>query len=132
MCPPPLKEYYLNFFLITFHLDSHGTTDIKPETLSGVRTGNGTPHDGYNRRGFAHVRANRKEYIFMQRQGKSLHVYWSGAKGLYPARAYTTLVVLVTLKIHYLDTVHKSINIHNKYMIDIYALILNKRNRILH
>ena len=53
---------------MTFHLDSHGTTDIKQEMLTGVRTGNGTPHDEYNKRGIAHVRTNRKDDIFMQRR----------------------------------------------------------------
>ena len=43
------------------------TTDIKPEMLSGVQTGNGTPHDKHNIRGIAHVRTNRKDNIFMQR-----------------------------------------------------------------
>ena len=51
-----------------FHLDSRRTTVIKPEMLSGVQTGNGTPHDKYNKRGIAHVRTNRKDDIFMQRQ----------------------------------------------------------------
>ena len=36
--------------------------------LSGVQTGNGTPHDKYNMRGIAHVRTNRKDDIFMQRR----------------------------------------------------------------
>ena len=31
------------------HLDSCMTTDIKPDMLSGVQTGNGIPHDRYNR-----------------------------------------------------------------------------------
>ena len=53
---------------MTSHLNSHGTTDIKPEMLSGVQTGNGTPHDEYNIRGIAHVRTNRKDNIFMQRR----------------------------------------------------------------
>ena len=39
--PPHFWEYYLNFFLMTSHLNSHRTTDIKPEMLSGVQTGNG-------------------------------------------------------------------------------------------
>ena len=46
------------FFLMTSHLNSQGTTDIKPEMLSGVQTGNGTPHDKYNIHGIAHVRTN--------------------------------------------------------------------------
>ena len=55
-------------FLMTSHLNSHRTADIKPEMLSGVQTGNGTPHDKYNIRGIAHARTNRKYNIFMQRQ----------------------------------------------------------------
>ena len=51
---------------MTFHLDSHKTTDIKPEMLSGVQTGNGTPHGKYNIRGIA--RTNRKDNIFGQRR----------------------------------------------------------------
>ena len=38
---------------MTSHLNSHRTTDIQPEMLSGVQTGNGTPHDKYNIRGIA-------------------------------------------------------------------------------
>ena len=53
---------------MTSHLNSHGTTDIKPEMLSGLQTGNRTPHDKYNIRGIAHVRTNRKDDIFMQRR----------------------------------------------------------------
>ena len=51
---------------MTSHLNSHGTIDIKPEMLSGVQTGNGTPHDKYNIHGIAHGRTNRKD-IFVQR-----------------------------------------------------------------
>ena len=53
---------------MTAYLKSHRTTDIKPEMLSGVQTGNGTPHDKYNIRGIAHARTNRKDNIFMQRR----------------------------------------------------------------
>ena len=53
---------------MTSPLNSHGTTDIKPEMLSGVQTGNGAPHDKYNIRGIAHVWTNRKDDIFMQRR----------------------------------------------------------------
>ena len=61
----------------------HTTTDVKPDVLSGVQTGNGIPHDRYNIRGIAHVRTNRKDDIFMQRRlGQILHVYWSGGRGL--------------------------------------------------
>ena len=53
---------------MTSHLDSHKTTDIKSEMISGVRTGNGTLHGKYNIRGIAQVRTNRKDDIFMQRR----------------------------------------------------------------
>ena len=49
----------LNFFG-TSHLDTHTTTDCKPEMLSGVQTGNGIPHYKYN--------GNRKDDIFNKRQ----------------------------------------------------------------
>ena len=52
---------------MTSHLNSHRTTDIIPEMLSGVQTGNGTPHEEYNIRGIAHVGTNRKDDIFMLR-----------------------------------------------------------------
>ena len=51
----PLKRILPEFFLMTSHLNSHRTTDIKPEMLSGVQTGNGTPHDKYNIHGIAHA-----------------------------------------------------------------------------
>ena len=66
--PPPLRRISPEIFLMTSHLNSHRTTDIKPEMLSGVQTGNGTPHDKYNIRGIAHARTNRKDDIFMQRR----------------------------------------------------------------
>ena len=53
---------------MTSHLDSHKTTDIKTETLSGVKTGNGTLHGKYSIRGIAHARTNRKDDIFMRRR----------------------------------------------------------------
>ena len=63
--PPHLKQYYLKSFLMTSHLNSNGTTDIKLEMLLGVQTRNGTPHDKYNIRGIAHVCTNRKDDILM-------------------------------------------------------------------
>ena len=62
---------------MTSHLNSHRTTDIKPEMLSGVQTRKGTPHDKYNIHGIVHARTNRKDDIF-----KTLHVYWSEVNGL--------------------------------------------------
>ena len=53
---------------MTSHFNSHRTTDIKPEMLSGVQNGNETPHDKYNILGIALVRTNRKDNIFRQRQ----------------------------------------------------------------
>ena len=65
---PQLKRTLPTIFLMTSHLNSHGTTDIKPEMLSGVQTGNGTPHDKYNIRRIAHVCKSRKDDMFMQRR----------------------------------------------------------------
>ena len=53
---------------MTSHLDSFGTTDIKPEMLSGVQTGNGTAHEKYDIPGIAHACTSRKDDIFMQGQ----------------------------------------------------------------
>ena len=53
---------------MTSHLDSYKATDNKLEMLSGVQTGNGTPHGKYNIRSIAHALTNRKDNIFMQRQ----------------------------------------------------------------
>ena len=60
---------------MTFHLDSHRTAHIKPEMLSGVQAGNGTPHDKGYIRGIAHVRKNRKDDIFMQRRLVQSFIY---------------------------------------------------------
>ena len=60
------------------------------------------PHDRYDIRSIAHERTNRKDDIFMQRrQGQIFICILEWRQGtykksrLYPARAYTTLVVLV-------------------------------------
>ena len=80
----------------TPHLDSHSTTDPKPEILSAVLTGNRIPLDGRNVSGIMHVPVCRKDDIFKQRR-----LYHSGVGGgitfrrVYPARAYSTVVVLV-------------------------------------
>ena len=47
---------------MTYHLDSHGTTDIKLGMLSGVQTGNGIKHVEYDLRGIVH--AYRKDDFF--------------------------------------------------------------------
>ena len=60
---------------MTFHLNSHGTTDIKPKMLSGVQTGNGIQHDEYNMRGITHVNAYRKDDILMQRRLLKSFIY---------------------------------------------------------
>ena len=40
---------------MTSNFDSHTTTDVKPEILSGVKTRNGIPHDKYSICGIAHM-----------------------------------------------------------------------------
>ena len=77
---------------MTSHLNSQRTTDIKPEMLSGVQTGNGTPHDKYDIRSIAQARKNRKDDIFMQRRlVQTLHLYWGGARDLFIDEAHTAL-----------------------------------------
>ena len=84
--------------ITTPHIDSHSTTDPKPEIQSAVLTGSRISRDGSNVRGIMHVHMCRKDDIFRQRQ-----LNHSGVGGgiefrrVYPARAYLTLVVLVFL-----------------------------------
>ena len=111
--PPYLREYYLNFFFMTSHLDSHRTTDIKPEMFLGVQTGNGTPYDKYDICGIAHVRTYRKDDIFMQRRLVENFIYirkWrsfvqkvqpsnnSNIDKTFPAEAYSCLQVCVLFR----------------------------------
>ena len=60
--PLPLENCLL-FCLMTSHLDSNTTTDIKPEMLSGVQTGNEIPHDKFDICDTAHALTNRKDDI---------------------------------------------------------------------
>ena len=53
---------------MTSHRDSHTTSDVKPEMIPGLLTGNGIPHDKYDVRSIAHERTDRKDDIFMQRR----------------------------------------------------------------
>ena len=64
---PPLKNYQ-RFLSMTSRGDSHTTTDVKPEIIPGVQTGNGIPHDKYYICSIAHARTNRKDGTLMQRQ----------------------------------------------------------------
>ena len=87
---------------MTSHRDSHNTTDVKPEMIPGAQTGNGIPHDEYNIRGLFDKRTNRKDDIFIQKRlGQIFACILEWGQGTckksssYPARAYTTLVVLV-------------------------------------
>ena len=88
--------YYLKKMFTTPHLDSHSTTDPKPEILSAVLTGNRISHDQRNVRGIMHVHVCRKDDSFWQRRLND-----SGVGGgiafirVYPARAYTTLVLVM-------------------------------------
>ena len=60
---------------MTSHLDSHTTTDVKPDMLSGVQTGNGIPHDRYNIRGIVHAHTNRKDDIFIDEAHTALDIF---------------------------------------------------------
>ena len=54
-------------FLMTFHVDSHATTDLKPKLVSGVKTENKIPHDEQNVGGISHAHTLRMDKNFMQR-----------------------------------------------------------------
>ena len=56
--------YHLKKIFTTPHLDSHSTTDPKPEILSAVLIGDRISRDGRNVRGITHVRVWRKDDIF--------------------------------------------------------------------
>ena len=62
-------------FLMISHHDSHGTTDIKPEMLSGVQTGNGTPHDKYNIRGIARAHKQKRRHFHAKTTSAKLYIY---------------------------------------------------------
>ena len=82
----------------TPHLDSHSTTDPKPEILSAVLTGNRISRDGRNVRGIMHVHMCRKDDIFSQRRLNHNGVGGGIAyRRVYPTRAYSTVVILVSI-----------------------------------
>ena len=60
---------------MTSHLNSHSTTGIKPDMLSGVLTRNRTQHVEHNIRGIAHVHTYRKDDSFMQRRIKKNQIH---------------------------------------------------------
>ena len=60
---------------MNFPLDSHTTTDIKPEMFSGVQIGNGIPRDTCNIHGTGHSRTNRKDNILMHRRLAQIFTY---------------------------------------------------------
>ena len=50
---------------MTSQLDIHTTNDVKPEMLSGVQTGNGSPHYQNNILIIAHAQTYSEDDIFM-------------------------------------------------------------------
>ena len=68
---------------MTFPHDSKTPTDVKPEMISGVLSGNEIQYDKYDVHGIAHVRTDSKDNIFMQRQ-------------LYIDKAHTALDIFPT------------------------------------
>ena len=74
---PPLKRILPEIVLMTSYLYGHRATEIKPEMLSGVQSGNGTPHDKYDIRGIAHFHAkttNAKLYIYIGVGARDLYI----------------------------------------------------------
>ena len=62
---------------MTSHLDSHTTTEFKPEMIPGFLIGNGIPHDKYNTRGNSHARTKRKR----QHLNAKTTVHWQSTHG---------------------------------------------------
>ena len=60
---------------MTSHHDIYTTTDVKPEMIPGIQTGNGIPPDKCNLCGIAHARKNKKEKIFMQRRLGQIYTF---------------------------------------------------------
>ena len=87
----------------TPHIDSHSTTDPKPEIQSAVLTGNRISRDGKNVGGIMHVHMCRKDDI--SRQRRLNHSELGGGiafRRVYLARAYSTVVILVHDKYNFL------------------------------
>ena len=113
---------------MTSDLDSHTTTDVKPDMLSGVQTGNRIPHDRYNKRGIAHLRTNKKDNIFHAKPTRATLYIGLGQRTCkkskqYPARAYTTLGVFVLL--------FEALPYRNKLKIVIRRVVLLKKMFVL-
>ena len=94
--------YYLKKMFTTPHLDSHRTTDPKPEILSAVLTGNRISRDGRNVRGIMHVHVCKKDDIFRQRRlnhsgvGEEFMVKMP-CQSYHIQRPYVSLFFLLTL-----------------------------------
>ena len=66
--------------MLSSSLDSHGTTDIKPEMSSGVQTGIGTSLDKYNIRGkqkrrHFYAMTSAKLYIYIDEAHRALDIF---------------------------------------------------------
>ena len=84
----------------TLHLESHSTSDPKPEILSAVLTGNRISGDGRNVSGIMHMHVCRKDDIFRQRRLNHSGVGGGVAfRRVYPAQAYITLVLVYMVMI---------------------------------
>ena len=111
--PPPLINYLI-FFLMTSHLDSHTTTNVKSEMLSGVKTGNRIPHMIiliYT--ALCICVHNRKDYIFVQRwlvqSFKCIRVWGQGTKSpLFCTKGAT--ILFLTFELVMLKKSKKSFN----------------------
>ena len=110
-CPlPPHKKlpdiFWWHLTLTATRQQMSNRICYQANMLSGVQTGNRIPHDRYNIRGIAHAHTNKKDDIFMQRRPGQIFtciLEWGQRtckkSRPYPARAYTTLVVLVSFEV---------------------------------
>ena len=80
---------------MTSNLDSHRTTDIKPEMLSGVQTGNGTPHVIKYTRHCPCAHIQKRRHFHAMTINAKLYIYIGvGARNLYIDDAHTALDIL--------------------------------------
>ena len=91
ICSPHLNNVTRIFFM-TSHLNSHGTTDIEPEMLSVVQTGNGTQHYKYYLRGIALTCTKERRHFHAKTTSAKLYIYIGvGSRDLFIDEAHTAL-----------------------------------------
>ena len=87
---------------MTSYLNSHRTTGIKPEMLSGVPTGNGTPRDKYDiTRNCLCAHKQKRRHFHAKTTSAKLYVYIGvGSRDLFIDEAHTTLGIFPVISLY--------------------------------